>query len=63
LGWFINFKGGEKMSESTSSGVSPHFMQKVLDNQWLMLLLGVMVPMVIYTFWGLWDVINIPSVP
>jgi len=38
-------------------------MQKVLDNQWLMLLLGVMVPMVIYTFWGLWDVINIPPAP
>ncbi|MFA5370631.1 MAG: hypothetical protein WC053_01245 [Sideroxydans sp.] len=51
------------MSESTSGGVSPHFMQKILDNQWLLLVLGVMVPMVIYVAWGLWDIINIPPVP
>lgn len=51
------------MSESKSSGVEPHFMQKVLDNQWLMLALAVMVPMVIYTFWGLWDVMNVVQAP
>jgi len=49
------------MSESTSSGAaSPHFMQRALDNQWLMLALAVLVPTVFYTLWGLWDVINIP---
>lgn len=51
------------MSESTSSGASPHFMQRVLDNQWLLLALGILTPTVIYTLWGLWDVINIPAVP
>ena len=51
------------MSESNSSGANPHFMQKALDNQWLMLALGVLVPMVIYTFWGLWDVIHIVQAP
>lgn len=51
------------MPGSTSSGASPHFMQKALDNQWLMLALAVMVPMVIFTLWGLWDVINIPPAP
>ena len=51
------------MSESKSSGVSPHFMQKALDNQWLMLALGVITPMVLYTLWGLWDVMNIPVAP
>lgn len=48
------------MSGSTSGGAEPHFMQKALDNQWLMLALAVLVPMVIYTLWGLYDVINIP---
>jgi hypothetical protein len=50
------------MSESTNSA-SPHFMQRVLDNQWLLLALGILTPMVFYTLWGLWDVINIPMVP
>jgi hypothetical protein len=51
------------MSEPTSSGAKPHFMQTMLDNQWLMLLLAVMVPMVLYTGWGLLDVMNIPVAP
>jgi len=51
------------MSGSTSSGENPHFMQKMLDNQWLMLILAVLVPLVLYTLWGLWDVINIPPAP
>jgi hypothetical protein len=50
------------MSESTNSA-SPHFMQRVLDNQWLMLALAVLTPTVLYTLWGLWDVINIPMAP
>lgn len=50
------------MSESTNSA-SPHFMQRMLDNQWLMLALAVLTPTVLYTLWGLWDVINIPMAP
>lgn len=50
------------MSGSTSSGVEPHFMQKLLDNQWAMLALGVLMPLVLYTLWGLYDVISIPAV-
>jgi len=46
------------MSESNSN---THFMQKLLDNQWALLVLAVMTPMVFYTLWGLWDVINIPA--
>lgn len=48
------------MSEQDSSDVKPHAMQKLLDNNWLLLLLGIAVPAVFYTLWGLWDVINIP---
>jgi hypothetical protein len=49
------------MSESAKSA-SPHFMQKVLDNNWLLLALGVLTPSVFYILWGLWNIINIPSV-
>lgn len=51
------------MSGSTSSGAGPHFMQKLLDNQWAMLALGVLTPLVLYTLWGLYDVISIPTAP
>lgn len=47
----------------SQGNAEPHFMQKALDNQWLMLALGVLVPTVIYTLWGIWDVINIPVAP
>ena len=50
------------MSDSTNSG-SPHFMQKVLDNPWILLALGVLTPTVLYILWGLWDVISIPAAP
>jgi len=51
------------MSEPTSSGASPHFMQTALDNQWLMLALAILTPLMLYTLWGLWDVIHIPPAP
>lgn len=51
------------MSEPTSGGGNIHFMQKAMDNQWLMLAIAVLTPMVIYTLWGLWDVISIPPAP
>lgn len=47
------------MSENTEV----HSMQTFLDNQWLMLAIAVLTPTVIYTLWGLWDVINIPLAP
>lgn len=50
------------MSESSNS-TSPHFMQRALDNMWLMLALGILTPTAIYTLWGLWNVINIPVAP
>ncbi|MBI2398934.1 MAG: hypothetical protein HYV17_14185 [Xanthomonadales bacterium] len=35
-------------------------MQKLLDNPFLLLFLGVMVPMVVYTVWGVYDILTIP---
>jgi len=36
------------------------WMQQLLDNPFLLLFLGVMVPMVLYTVWGVIDILTIP---
>lgn len=36
------------------------FMQQVLDNPILLLVLGVLVPTVLYTVWGVMEVVAIP---
>lgn len=38
----------------------PPWMQKLLDNPFLLLFLGVFVPMVLYTAWGVWDILTLP---
>lgn len=38
-------------------------MQKILDNPMLLLLLGVVVPTVSYTMWGIMEVVSIPLAP
>lgn len=36
------------------------FMQRLLDNHFLLLFLGVIIPAVFYLMWGLMEVANIP---
>ena len=36
------------------------WMQQLLDNPFLLLFLGVAVPMVLYTFWGVYDILTLP---
>lgn len=36
------------------------FMQKVLDNPFLLLALGVLTPTVLYTLWGIVDIMSVP---
>lgn len=36
------------------------FMQQLLDNPFLLLFLGVMVPMLVYTLWGVIDILTVP---
>ncbi len=36
------------------------FMQQLLDNPFILLFLGVMVPMVVYTLWGVIDILTVP---
>ena len=36
------------------------WMQQLLDNPFLLLFLGVMVPMLVYTVWGVFDILTLP---
>ena len=36
------------------------FMQKFLDNPFLLLFFGVMVPMLVYTLWGVLEILTVP---
>jgi hypothetical protein len=35
-------------------------MQQLLDNPFLLLFLGVMIPMVVYILWGVIDILTVP---
>lgn len=36
------------------------FMQKLLDNPFMLLFLGVLIPMVVYNLWGVVEILLIP---
>jgi hypothetical protein len=50
---------GEPMNDSDHDGKVP-WMQQLLDNPFLLLFLGVLVPMILYTLWGVIDILTIP---
>jgi hypothetical protein len=57
-------RGGTRMSEEparTDAGGEPSWQQRALDNLWLLLALGVLIPAVIYLGWGLWELAELPS--
>lgn len=37
--------------------------QQLLDNPFLLLFLGVLIPMVVYILWGVIDILTIPMAP
>ena len=47
------------MSEDDETGPVP-LVQQLLDNPFLLLFLGVLIPMVVYTLWGVIDILTIP---
>ncbi len=56
------------MTDSNTSGAAPGgeripFMQRLLDNHFLLLFLGVMIPSVFYIIWGIMEVTQIPLAP
>ncbi len=47
------------MNDRTQEGPIP-LMQKLLDNPFLLLFIGVMVPMLVYTLWGVLEILTVP---
>ncbi|MCZ7565358.1 MAG: hypothetical protein M5U08_17555 [Burkholderiales bacterium] len=39
------------------------FMQQLLDNPWMLLFLGVVVPTVLYLIWGVMEIVSVPIAP
>jgi hypothetical protein len=53
------------MADSDTTGAAPEderipFMQRLLDNPFLLLFLGVATPTVLYIIWGIMEVTQIP---
>ncbi len=54
------------MSEQTDGGGAEEeipFMQRLLDNHFLLLFIGIAVPTVTYILWGIMELISIPIAP
>lgn len=51
------------MSEMTEAEEKVPMMQQLLDNPFLLLFLGVMIPMIVYVLWGVIDILTIPLAP
>lgn len=49
------------MSERTTEDAGkPPFMQRLLDNPFILLFLGVAVPAVLYLIWGVMEIVSVP---
>ena len=48
------------MSDDQAETGKVPLMQQLLDNPFLLLFLGVLIPMVVYTLWGVIDILTIP---
>ncbi len=56
------------MADSNTTSAAPEgeripFMQRLLDNHFLLLFLGVTIPTVLYIIWGIMEVTQIPLAP
>jgi hypothetical protein len=52
------------MSEQSNSGEERMpFMQRVLDNPFILLFIGIVFPTVFYIIWGIMEIVNIPHRP
>ena len=53
-------EGEHRMSAQDDPNEKVPLMQQLLDNPFLLLFIGVLVPMVVYTLWGVIDILTIP---
>ncbi len=48
------------MSNIDDDSAPVPWMQQLLDNPFLLLFLGVLIPMLLYTLWGVIDILTVP---
>ena len=48
------------MSDVSQDNEPIPLIQQLLDNPFLLLFLGVMIPMVVYVVWGVYDILTVP---
>lgn len=41
----------------------PHWLQRLMDNPWLLLALGIVIPFLSYTVWGWIELATLPKAP
>lgn len=51
----------DEMNDPNDATAPVPWMQQLLDNPFLLLFLGVFVPMVLYTLWGVIDILTLPT--
>lgn len=51
------------MSDMMQTDEKVPLMQQLLDNPFLLLFLGVLIPMIVYTLWGVVDILTVPLAP
>lgn len=51
------------MTDTSSEDERVPTMQRILDNPFLLLFLGVVVPTVLYIIWGVMEIVQIPIAP
>lgn len=49
--------------EQNEESLKIPLVQQLLDNPFLLLFLGVLIPMVVYVLWGVIDILTIPLAP
>ena len=54
---------GEPTMDHDDENAPVPFMQRLLDNPFLLLFIGVLVPMIVYTLWGVIDILTVPAAP
>ena len=52
--------GEAQMADTHLENEKIPLMQQLLDNPFILLFLGVMIPMVVYTLWGVIDILTVP---
>lgn len=56
-------EAGMNSEDQEEESLKIPLMQQLLDNPFLLLFLGVLIPMVVYVLWGVIDILTIPMAP